>query len=109
MTSARASSAPPSTATTNLPYTSRSAGVGERLTAAGAEPVVARVEVRGVASGVVTFHTECGTVHHAPLPEGGAGVVEWRTSAEEAGFVRVEVRHPDGRMAALTNPVVLSA
>ncbi|MFJ2744961.1 CehA/McbA family metallohydrolase [Streptomyces sp. NPDC087440] len=85
----------------------RSAGVGERLAAPRDAPVVARVEVRGVPGGVVSFHTERGTVHREPLPEGGAGAVEWGTSAEEAGFVRVEVRHPDGRMAALTNPVLV--
>ncbi|CAM5436482.1 hypothetical protein GCM10010329_52360 [Streptomyces spiroverticillatus] len=84
-----------------------SAGVGERLAVAQGEPVVARVDVRGVPSGVVSLHTERGTVHRALLPEGGAGVVKWGTSTEEAGFVRVEVRRPDGTMAALTNPVVL--
>ena len=34
-------------------------------------------------------------------------VVEWRTSADESAFVRIEVRHPGGHMAALTNPVIL--
>ncbi|MDG6107037.1 hypothetical protein Daura_27715 [Dactylosporangium aurantiacum] len=36
-----------------------------------------------------------------------AGVGRWRTGGD-AGFARVEARHPDGRMAALTNPVVLT-
>jgi hypothetical protein len=82
------------------------AGIGEGL-AAGGEPVVARVGVRGVPSGVVSFHTELGKVHVASLSAAGAGEVEWRTRAAESAFVRVEVRHPGGSMAALTNPVVL--
>ena len=38
----------------------------------------------------------------------GSSVVEWRTSTAEPAFVRIEVRHSDGHMAALTNPVVLA-
>jgi hypothetical protein len=56
---------------------------------------------------VVSFHTELGKVHVASLSAAGAGEVEWRTRAAESAFVRVEVRHPGGSMAALTNPVVL--
>jgi hypothetical protein len=82
------------------------AGIGERLETGG-EPVAVRVDVRGVPSGAVTFHTELGTVLRESLPGGGAGTVEWRTGASESAFVRVEIRHADGRMAALTNPVVL--
>ncbi|MCX4658216.1 CehA/McbA family metallohydrolase [Streptomyces uncialis] len=85
----------------------RSAGIGERL-ATGGEPVVARVDVRGVPSGTVSFHTEQGTAHRAPLTGSGAAVVEWRVSAADSAFVRVEVRHPGGHMAALSNPVVLA-
>ncbi|MDI6102559.1 CehA/McbA family metallohydrolase [Actinoplanes sp. NEAU-A12] len=85
----------------------RRAGVGERLTA-GEAPCVARVEVTGVPEGVVGFHTDRGRVHREPLPGDGTGIVRWRTSREESAFVRVEVRHPSGRMAALTNPVILS-
>jgi hypothetical protein len=33
--------------------------------------------------------------------------VEWETTAADSAFVRVEVRHRAGRVAALTNPVVL--
>ncbi|MYY09297.1 histidinol phosphatase [Streptomyces sp. SID4919] len=84
----------------------RSAGIGERL-ATGGEPVVARVDVRGVPSGTVSFHTEQGTAHRASLNSSGAAVVEWRVSAADSAFVRVEVRHPGGSMAALGNPVVL--
>ncbi|MFJ4773122.1 CehA/McbA family metallohydrolase [Streptomyces uncialis] len=84
----------------------RSAGIGERL-ATGDEPAVARAEVRGVPFGTVSFHTEQGRVHHASLTSSGAAVVEWRVSAADSAFVRVEVRRPDGHMAALSNPVVL--
>ncbi|MFI6405324.1 CehA/McbA family metallohydrolase [Streptomyces sp. NPDC050548] len=81
-------------------------GVGGQLESRGG-PVVARVGVRGVPSGAVSFHTERGKVHVASLPGAGAGTVEWRTSARESAFLRVEVRHPGGRMAALSNPVTL--
>jgi hypothetical protein len=84
----------------------RGAGVGDRLETRGG-PAVVRVDVRGVPSGVVTFHTDRGKVHRESLPGDGSGVAEWRTSAAESAFVRVEVRHPPGHMAALTNPVVL--
>jgi hypothetical protein len=66
-----------------------------------------RVGVGGVPSGTVTVHTDCGRVHQESLPADGLGVVEWGTSAEESAFVRVEVRHAGGRMAALSNPIVL--
>lgn len=79
----------------------RSAGIGERLRTEG-EAVVARVEVRGVPDGVVSFHTERGRAYHSK-----SGVVEWPTTAEESGFIRIEVRHADGGMAALTNPIRL--
>ncbi|RKN06435.1 CehA/McbA family metallohydrolase [Streptomyces radicis] len=84
----------------------RRAEFGERLATRGA-PTVVRVEVRGVPSGTVSLHTEAGTAHRASLPTTGAGTVEWRTGADESGFVRVEVRHPHGHMAALGNPVIL--
>jgi hypothetical protein len=85
----------------------RSAGIGERLKTYG-EPALARVDVRGVPSGTVSFHTERGTVHRASLPGAGPGVVEWRTSAEESAFVRVEVRRPGGGAGALSNPILLT-
>ncbi|MEU6714173.1 CehA/McbA family metallohydrolase [Nonomuraea sp. NPDC046802] len=86
----------------------RTAGIGERLMA-GDEPIVVRADVRGVPSGIVSFHTDRGKVYRASLPGDGSGVVEWRTDAEESAFVRIEVRHPGGDMAALTNPVILAA
>ncbi|MCX4850838.1 CehA/McbA family metallohydrolase [Streptomyces sp. NBC_00893] len=85
----------------------RSAGIGERLKA-GDTPVVVRVDVRGVPSGTVGFHTEQGRAHSASLPESGTGAVEWRTATADSAFVRVEVRRPDGHMAALGNPIILS-
>ncbi|MFI7432058.1 CehA/McbA family metallohydrolase [Micromonospora haikouensis] len=84
-----------------------SAGIGQRLDSRE-EPIVVRVDVRGVPSGAVTLHTERGTVHRERLPDEGSGAVRWHTSAAESMFVRVEVRHPGGQMTALTNPVVLA-
>jgi predicted metal-dependent phosphoesterase TrpH len=84
----------------------RCAGIGERLETSG-DSAAARVEVDGVPSGVVTFHTERGVAHRVSFPAAGSGVVEWDSSAAESGFVRVEVRHPEGRMAALSNPIIL--
>lgn len=86
---------------------SHSAGIGERLTTGG-EPAVARAEVRGVPSGTVSFHTVQGKVHRASLSATGAGAVQWDTSAEESAFIRIEVRHPEGHMAALSNPIILA-
>ncbi|MFC8847576.1 MULTISPECIES: CehA/McbA family metallohydrolase [unclassified Micromonospora] len=86
----------------------RSAGVGQRLETRD-EPVVVRVDVRGVPSGAVSFHTDRGAVHRGGLPGDGSGAVRWHTSAAESMFVRVEVRHAGGQMAALTNPVVLAS
>lgn len=83
------------------------AGVGERLRTRE-QPAVMRVDVSGVPSGTVSFHTDRGKVHRECLPDDGSGVVDWCTSAEESAFVRVEVRHPGGRMAALSNPIILS-
>jgi hypothetical protein len=85
----------------------RDAGIGEQLGTSG-ELAVVRAVVSGVPSGTVSFHTDQGTVHRESLPAEGPGTIEWRTSAEESAFVRVEVRHPGQQMAALTNPVILS-
>jgi hypothetical protein len=85
----------------------RTAGIGEQLEASG-EPAVVRAVVSGVPSGTVSFHTERGAVHREPLPAEGPGTIEWRTTAEESAFVRIEVRHPGQQMAALTNPVIVS-
>ncbi|MER5278639.1 CehA/McbA family metallohydrolase [Streptomyces sp. NPDC002809] len=84
----------------------RSAGIGERLEA-GDEPAVARAEVSGVPSGTVSFHTERGRVHRTSLTRSGPGAVEWHVGAADSAFVRIEVRHREGHMAALTNPIIL--
>ena len=81
-------------------------GIGGQLESCGA-PVAARVGVRGVPLGVVSFHTGEGKVHEASLSAAGVGAVEWRTGAAESGFIRVEVRHSGGEMEALSNPIVL--
>jgi len=64
--------------------------------------------VRGVPVGTVSFHTDRGKVHRASLSDDGPGVVQWETTAEQSAFVRIEVRHPNGHVAALTNPIILS-
>ncbi|MEV6162478.1 CehA/McbA family metallohydrolase [Streptomyces sp. NPDC052052] len=84
----------------------RVAGVGERLTARG-EQVEVRAAVRGVSMGTVSFHSDQGEVRRAPLPRDG-GVVRWDTTAEDSAFVRIEVRHPNGDVAALSNPIILT-
>nr|WP_203550631.1 hypothetical protein [Actinospica acidiphila] len=49
----------------------------------------------------------------APLPAGGEGAVEWRTTPAYAAYVRAEVRHEaavpslPGSLAAFINPVFL--
>ncbi|MFH9969635.1 CehA/McbA family metallohydrolase [Streptomyces mirabilis] len=85
----------------------RIAGIGERLKIGG-EPAVVRVDVRGVPSGIVSFHTEEGKAYSASLPDTGSGTVKWHTSAENSTFVRIEVREPRGHMAALSNPILLA-
>lgn len=84
-----------------------SVGIGERLAVAPDVPVLVRVEVRGVPSGTVSLHTERGPVHRESLPRDGAGAVQWPTTPADTGFVRVEVRHDGGPMAALSNPILL--
>ncbi|MGW4383948.1 CehA/McbA family metallohydrolase [Kitasatospora sp. NPDC004531] len=75
----------------------RRAGVGECLETGG-RPVELRLEVAGVLDPQVRVHTERGKARWEP------GL---RTDAAETSFVRVEVRHGDGRTAALTNPILL--
>ncbi len=85
----------------------RGAGIGDRVHAHG-EPVTARLEVHGVPSGSVSFHTEQGVAQQQPLPENGSGTIEWQLPGARTGFVRVQVRYSDGSMAAITNPVLVS-
>ncbi|MFD5789486.1 CehA/McbA family metallohydrolase [Streptomyces sp. NPDC127037] len=84
----------------------RVAGVGEELITSGGR-VEVRAAVRGVPMGAVGFHTDGGRIHQVSLPAEGAGVAQWATTAVESMFVRVEVRHRSGDIAALTNPIVL--
>jgi len=82
------------------------AEIGDRVETGG-EPAVATAVVRGVPSGTVSFHTEQGRAHHESLPDSGSGTVTCGVTATDSAFVRVEVRHPDRRMAALSNPIIL--
>jgi hypothetical protein len=100
------------TSNVDLDFTARTfghdAGVGDHLDT-GDAPVALRVKVSGAPAGLVTFRTAHGRLHAETLPRHRQpGVVEWATSRRESGFVRVEVRHPDGSMAALTNPITLA-
>ncbi|WP_354637627.1 CehA/McbA family metallohydrolase [Kitasatospora camelliae] len=104
----------------------RSAGIGERLTVPADAPVDVRLRVSGVPGGTVRILTDEGQMHQHSLPATGADTVTWRTTASLAGYVRAEVRHPRpdggpgrgnsmgpdlpfGPMAALTNPILLTA
>ncbi|MGW4985658.1 CehA/McbA family metallohydrolase [Streptomyces mirabilis] len=84
-----------------------SVGIGERLKT-GDEPVVVRVDVRGVPGGTVSLHTEQGKVFAESLPGTGSGTVELLIGAEESAFIRTEVRYVNGHMAALSNPITLA-
>jgi PHP-associated len=84
-----------------------SAGIGGCLRTGG-EPVTVRVEVGGVPSCVVALHTDDGLVCQAIADGAGSAELLWHTTAERSAFARVEVRHPEGAMAALTNPVILA-
>ncbi|GAA0443402.1 CehA/McbA family metallohydrolase [Streptomyces olivaceiscleroticus] len=87
------------------------AGIGERLRVAGASVVTARLAVDGAPGCTVSYVTDQGLRYSEPLPESGSGTVRWRTTADNAAYIRAEVRHPattpglPGPMAALTNPV----
>ncbi|MFF1839923.1 CehA/McbA family metallohydrolase [Streptomyces sp. NPDC058231] len=83
------------------------AGVGGHLETFGARAAV-RARICGAPSATVSFHTDLGTVHRTSLPGHGAGTAEWLTTARDSAFVRIEVRHPDRNMAALTNPIILT-
>ncbi|MET7298706.1 CehA/McbA family metallohydrolase [Embleya sp. NPDC005575] len=85
----------------------RIAGVGEQLATRGGR-VEVRAAVLGVPAATVSFHTDGGKVHRVSLPGDAAGAVQWYTTAEDSAFVRIEVRHPNGHVAALTNPIVLT-
>ncbi|MFI0912222.1 CehA/McbA family metallohydrolase [Streptomyces abikoensis] len=92
------------------------AGIGERLRAAPGEQVTVRLKVTGTTGCSASFVTDQGRMFTAPVP--ADGTLEWRTTPSQAAYVRAEVRHPagdggasglPGAMAAMTNPVFLSA
>ncbi|MDX2683028.1 CehA/McbA family metallohydrolase [Streptomyces soliscabiei] len=92
----------------------RHAGIGERLNVAADTPVTVRLEVTGAPGCTIRFVTDQGVLFTSgALPEWGAGVAEWRTTAAYAAYVRAEVRHETtaaplpGALAAFTNPVFL--
>ncbi|WP_413751881.1 CehA/McbA family metallohydrolase [Streptomyces sp. R-74717] len=85
----------------------RIAGVGEQLATHGGR-VEVQAAVLGVSAATVSFHTDRGKVHRVSLAGDGAGAVQWHTTAEDSAFVRIEVRHPNGHVAALTNPIALT-
>ncbi|MET9515558.1 CehA/McbA family metallohydrolase [Streptomyces sp. NPDC002994] len=93
----------------------RHAGIGDRLDVDAGTPVTVRLEVTGAPGCTAHFVTDQGTLHTAPLPESGAGTVEWRTTPQYATYVRAEVRHAPkvpglpGPLAALTNPIFLTS
>ncbi|MBV8931239.1 MAG: PHP domain-containing protein, partial [Kutzneria sp.] len=90
----------------------QSAGIGERLPAQG--PVEVVVEVGGAPGTTVRLVTPLGPAHLAEVPDSGAAVVRWTTSAVESAWVRAEVRRPVptsttlDTMVALTNPIFLT-
>ncbi|MFI9026555.1 CehA/McbA family metallohydrolase [Streptomyces sp. NPDC053560] len=87
------------------------ANIGERLRVAGTSAVTARLEVSGAPGCTVSYVTDQGLRYSEPLPDSGSGTVTWPTTADNAAYIRAEVRHPatttglPGPMAALTNPV----
>lgn len=87
------------------------AGIGERLDVPGACEVTARLKVTGAPGCTASFVTDQGRLHAAPLPPSGDGTLSWRTTPDNAAYIRAEVRHPattpglPGPMAAMTNPV----
>lgn len=90
------------------------AGIGERLRVDRDVPVTVRLEVTGAPRCVVRFATDQGVLFTSgPLGADGSGVVEWRTTASYAAYVRAELRHEaaagpvPGALAAFTNPIFL--
>ncbi|MGW3649750.1 CehA/McbA family metallohydrolase [Streptomyces sp. NPDC000878] len=90
------------------------ADIGGRLKVAKDAPVTVRLEVSGAPRCTVRLVTDQGVLFtSAVLPVAGEGVVEWRTTAQYAAYVRAEVRHEavlaplPGALAAFTNPIFL--
>jgi hypothetical protein len=94
----------------------RHAGIGERLEVDGDTPVTVRMEVSGAPRCTIRIVTDQGVLFTSdPLPVGGSGTVEWRTTAACAAYVRAELRHETavgplpGVLAAFTNPIFLGS
>jgi hypothetical protein len=91
----------------------RTAGIGERLTAAPGAAVEVALTVSGAPGASVRLVTDEGAIVTRPLPADGAGTVGWTTTPQNSAYVRAEVRRPDpaagplGTMVAMTNPVFL--
>jgi len=90
------------------------AGIGERLETARDASVTVRLEVTGAPRCTVRLVTDQGVLLTGdPLPVGGTGSVEWRTTPAYAAYVRAELRHETaagplpGALAAFTNPIFL--
>ncbi|NEC86468.1 CehA/McbA family metallohydrolase [Streptomyces sp. SID12501] len=90
------------------------ADIGGRLKVSKDAPVTIRLEVTGAPRCTVRLVTDQGVLFtSAVLPVAGTGVVEWRTTAQYAAYVRAELRHEavlallPGALAAFTNPIFL--
>ncbi|MET9907126.1 CehA/McbA family metallohydrolase [Streptomyces sp. NPDC006476] len=90
------------------------AGIGERLKVPADTPVTVRVEATGAPRCTIRLVTDQGVLYTSdPLPVGGSGVAEWRTTPAYAAYVRAELRHETaagpvpGALAAFTNPIFL--
>ncbi|WP_326596850.1 hypothetical protein [Streptomyces brevispora] len=59
-------------------------------------------------AGTVGFRTERGKAHRVSLPGSGPGAVDGQLRAADSAFVRIEVRHRERQMAALSSPVILN-
>lgn len=88
--------------TTELTFEARRgshvARIGDRLPPTPSS-VELLIQVHGVPGATISVHTERGEVHETTEPTARLSMA--------AGLARVEVRHPDGTMAALTNPIFL--
>lgn len=84
----------------------RRAGIGQRLQV-GDDSLVVHLTLRGVRAGVVTVQSGHGEIYRGVLPADGCGDLPWRAKRRDHAFIRVEVRHADGQLAALTNPIVI--
>ncbi|WP_432830027.1 CehA/McbA family metallohydrolase [Dactylosporangium sp. CA-092794] len=89
----------------------RTAGPGDTLAVPPGTPVTVTATVTGAPGTTLAIITAQGCAARAAIGASGAHRVRWTTTADRAGFVRIEVRRPAfGRlsaMVALSNPVWL--